>query len=295
MRLPPLHQILRQPIPGVQIVDVGAMIEGEDRYADLVAQGLARVVGFEPNPVELARLRQRAAPHCEYLPYFLGRGGPATFHQTTHPGCSSLYAPDLAVTDLFAHIGLGAFHVRETHPVETHRLDDIAECPAPDYLKLDVQAAEHDVLEGAARTLASVLVIEAEVEFVPLYQQQPLFGDLQVLLRTHGFVLHKFVDVAGRAFRPFVHGDNPRRPMSQLLWADAIFIRDFWALDRLTPDQLLKAALILHNVYLSYDLVHHLLRAHDARCGTTYAGAYLQAIAAAPQLTTLFMNLRLDD
>src|ERR1051326_4625679 len=69
--------------------------------------------------------------------------------------------------------------------------------------------------------LANTLVVECEVEFVPLYRDQPLFGDVQCFLRDRGFAMHKLIDVAGRPFRPF-NPPNPFLPMSQMLWAGAI-------------------------------------------------------------------------
>ena len=122
--------VLGQPIPTIQILDVGAMATGQERYHGLLATGLAQVTGFEPNPAEFARLKDRPGPY-RYLPHFLGAGGPATFHLTRYPGCSSLLEPDPEVIDLFMTIGAspadGNFRVIKTEPVETMRLDDINE------------------------------------------------------------------------------------------------------------------------------------------------------------------------
>src|SRR6476661_9991710 len=100
-----LKSAIAVDIPTIEIVDVGAMIEGEDRYAGLVAQGVARVTGFEPDPEQYEILRTARREPYQYLPYFLGSGGPATFHVTRWPGCSSLYQPDLNVIELFTAIG----------------------------------------------------------------------------------------------------------------------------------------------------------------------------------------------
>ena len=86
------------------------------------------------------------------------------------------------------------------------------------------QGYELEIMRHGTATLANTLVIECETEFVPLYKDQPLFGDVQCFLRDQGFMLHKLIDVAGRPFRPF-NPPNPYQPMSQLLWADAIFVR----------------------------------------------------------------------
>jgi FkbM family methyltransferase len=294
---PRLREALNVLLPAVEVLDVGAMTEGQDCYAPLVAQGLARVTGFEPNPEELARLRATRPKAFRYLPHVLGAGGPATFHLTRYPGCSSLYEPDPAVIDLFTAIGTGEgdnFQVVRTERVETTRLDDVPDCPRADYVKLDVQGAELDVLRGGTAALADALVLDVEVEFVPLYKGQPLLGDVQSFLRERGFVLHKVIDVAGRAFRPLALGDNPCAPISQMLWADAVFVRDFTALDRLTPPQLLKAATVLHDVYASYDLVHRLLAEYDRRQGTGLVGRYAAAVLNGRPLPTLYLNLKLN-
>ena len=290
-----MQQALGIELPNIDILDVGARLEGEDRYQDLRKMGRARVTGFEPDQRSFQELMANKAESDNYLPYFLGTEQPQSFNLTRYPGCSSLYEPNPAVIDLFTSLSTqeeGNFKVLETLEVETKRLDDISECPAPDFMKLDVQGAEYDILKHATRALESVLVIESEVEFIALYQDQPLFGDLQVYLRDQGLVLHKFIDISGRSFKPFGRGNNPHAATSQVLWADAVFVRDFSRLDRFSNEQLLKASLILHQVYCSYDLVSLLLREHDRRCSQGLAEKYHSALGTSPDLPFLYMNLK---
>src|SRR4051812_27080812 len=105
MGVVPLKSAIPVPILTIEIVDVGAMMDGQDRYAGLVAQGAARVTGFEPDPIQFQRLRANRQGPYQYLPYFLGNGENATFHITRYPGCSSLYAPNPATLELFSGIG----------------------------------------------------------------------------------------------------------------------------------------------------------------------------------------------
>ena len=291
-----LKGALETDIETIHILDVGAMLEGEARYAALLEKGLAEVIGFEPNPLELARLRQEGAANCTWLPYFLGDGGEATFHLTHYPGCSSLYTPDPGVIDLFHTIGTvgpsANFGVVDTETVQTKRLDDVEECPPIDFVKIDVQGGELDILRHGVETLGNVSVIQLEVEFVPVYKDQPLFGDLQVFLRDQGFQLHKFIDVAGRCFSPFYMENNPFAAMSQVLWADAVFVRDFTQLDSVSDTRLLKTAAILHEVYLSYDFVLFFLNELDRRNGNDLATRYIHALQRHPPSQWLFMNLK---
>ena len=288
-------EIVPEDMPVVTVVDIGAMMEGKNRYDRLVEKGMAHVIGFEPEPAEYKKLKAREDATRTYLPYFVGNGRPATFHRCRYNGCSSLYRPDPRVIDLFTSIGAtknGNFRVLGTAEVKTSRLDDIEEIQTCDFLKIDVQGAELDVLEGATRTLRDTAVVELEVEFVPIYKDQPLFAEIDLFMRKNGFLLHKFVDVAGRAFRPFVLNDNPYKPVSQILWADAVYAKDFTGFDHLSPEMLLKIAIVLHDVYSSIDMVAHVLNFYDAKAGTKLRAAYRAKLARAGRIEHRFLNVK---
>jgi methyltransferase FkbM-like protein len=110
---------------------------------------------------------------------------------------SSLYAPNTPLLAAFDRLEELVRVVREI-PIETHRLDDVPEAAGADYLKIDVQGAELDVLRGAPRLLAEALVVHAEVEFVPLYREQPLFADVDRTLRGAGYGLFALEEIQSR-------------------------------------------------------------------------------------------------
>jgi len=290
-----IKDILLDGLPAVTVVDIGAMAEGRNRYDALVEKGVAHVIGFEPEQNEYKKLKAREDKNHTYLPYFVGNGQPATFHRCRYNGCSSLYRPDPQVIDLFTSIGTsenGNFQVVGTVEVETIRLDDIQEIQSFDFLKIDVQGAELDVLEGSSAKLNGAGVVEVEVEFVPLYDKQPLFAEIDIFMRKSGFFLHKLVDIAGRGIRPFVMDGNPFKPVSQLLWADAIYIKDFTRFDRLPPEMLLKIAVVLHEVYSSIDMVAFALKAYDAQRGTTFHSDYMTRVTAVGKIDYSFINVK---
>lgn len=272
--------ILSVAPPPIRVLDIGAMAEGKDRYQPLLDRGLAEVTGFEPDDASREKLNLLGGPR-KYLPQFLGDGGSATFHRTRYPGCSSLLEPDPAVIDLFGTISAtppgGNFAVVERIPVQTTRLDDVPDLGRVDFLKVDVQGAELVVLENGTRTLSNVLVVETEVEFLALYKGQPLFGDLQCFFREQGFVLHRLVDLAGRSLHP-LSSPNPYVPLSQWLWADAVFVRDFTHLEQYSDENLIRAALILADVYHSPDLAFRMLAEHDSRYGGEQAVRYVKTL-----------------
>lgn len=288
-----IKDILGDKAPMVTVVDIGAMIEGKNRYDGLVEQGMARVIGFEPEPREFEKLKAQGDKRHTYLPYFVGSGKRATFHRCRYNGCSSLYAPDPRIIDLFTAFGAsagGSFEVLGTSSVKTIRLDKIKEIQSCDFLKVDIQGAELDVLKGATRTLGKTAVVELEVEFVPLYKDQPLFAEIDMFMRANGFLLHKFHEVAGRAMRPFLVDNDLFKPLSQLLWANAVYIKDVTRFAALAPDTLLKTAAVLHEVYASFDMAAFALKAYDLKAATQFHERYMARATTGARIDYSFMK-----
>lgn len=262
----------------VKVVDIGANpIDSAPPYAPLLQNGVADVVGFEPNREALAKLNAQKGPFETYLPYAVGDGKRHTLRFCTAPGMTSLLEPNPKVLNLF-HGFPSWGSVVSTDDVDTIRLDDIPETEGVNLLKMDIQGAELMVLRNAEARLADALVIQTEVEFLQMYVDQPLFGDLDVFLRQHGFVFHRFFPTVSRTIQPLLVDNNIYAGLSQLLWADAIFVKDFTKLERYTDQELLRTAMIMHDCYRSLDLVLHLLTEYDRRCGKSTASNYLSRL-----------------
>jgi FkbM family methyltransferase len=269
------------PIPVIRIVDVGAMHlgEGHEAYAKLKSALHCEVVGFEPVPAECAKLQALNRPGHTYLPYCVGDGSRQVFRECNFGATSSLFEPNTELLDLIQNLE-NVTRVVRRHDVETVRLDDIPPCQGTDFLKVDVQGAELMVLQGAERTLQQAVVVHTEVEFAPLYRGQPLFADIDLFLRSRGFVLHRFANISGRAFKPLIRDNNVNAPMTQALWGDAVYVRDFMRFGELSSSQLLKLAAILHANYFSIDLAALALKHYDQKEGTGLAASYLDAAVA---------------
>jgi FkbM family methyltransferase len=266
------------PLPRLKIVDVGAMSigEGEEPYSRLMKAVPCEVIGFEPVAAECDKLNREHHEGRSYLPYFIGDGAPHTFHECNFPMTSSLFEPNTPLVTKFQNLEI-VMRVVKTYPVETRRLDDIAETVGLDFLKIDVQGGEMLVLRGAAERLKSALVVHTEVEFVPLYKDQPLFADIDAELRAQGFLLHR-MGFTGRTFKPLISNNDANAMMSQWLWGDAVYVRDFMRFETMPPVALLKLAAILHENYGSFDLAAVALEAHDRVAGSRLHPGYLQAL-----------------
>ena len=274
----PIVSIIAE-LPRLKIVDVGAMTLGEDSdpYSPLLRALRCEVVGFEPLEDECDKLNRSAGEGRSYLPFVIGDGSDQTFYECSAPMTSSLLEPNTALLGMF-HGLEELVRVVSTRPVRTRRLDDIPQAKGADLLKVDVQGAELMVFQGAAALLREVLVIHTEVEFVPIYKDQPLFADIDAFLRSQGFVLHKLHGVSGRIFKSIPFVGNDHASINQFLWSDAVYVRDFMTFDRLPPAQLLKLAAILHENYGSHDLAAVALQAHDRNSGGDLHARYLRRL-----------------
>lgn len=267
-------------VPDIHIVDIGASpIEGDPVYQPVLDQGGYRLTGFEPNHHMFAELQKQIHPNMTFLPYAIGDGSEAVLNICAAPGMSSLLEPNMELLSLF-HGFEEWSQVVERQPLSTHRLDDIGEVRDIDFLKLDVQGSELAILENAAEKLQSTLVIHVETLFVPFYKSQPLFGDIDLALRKAGFLLHRFGPMVSRVFKPLIVNQNIFGGLSQILWSDAVYVKDFTRFKNLSPDHLLKIARIVHDVYGSYDLAHLALSHIDPSGDSQRGTLYLQKLAA---------------
>lgn len=270
--------------PIITVVDVGAMSlgEGTDPYQPLIDAGIANIIGFEPVEAEHAKLQAMAKPGRTYLPYAIGNGSIQPFHICNFPMTSSLLRPNHELTDHFSNLS-ELMQVVKTVEMQTHRLDDIPEVRKTDFIKIDIQGAELQVFQSAKHVLANTLLVQSEVEFVPLYQNQPLFGDIDACLRSNGLMLHRFSGMSGRPLRPLPFRPSSGTPaFSQALWCDAYFLRDFRTFNKMGPDVLLKTAILANYITQSFDVVFRCLSLYDQLMCTSVTQAYVQLMNQRP-------------
>tara|TARA_R110001592_G_scaffold57277_1_gene174160 strand:+ start:37596 stop:38579 length:984 start_codon:yes stop_codon:yes gene_type:complete len=144
-----------------------------------------------------------------------GRPGLRRLYVTKQPQASSLLKPDPNIIQRVWREGDG-FNVIAEMEIDCITLS--AFCAREgitriDHIKIDTQGTELEILEGAADMLSRISVISSEVEFVPLYQEQPLFEDILGFLRSHSF---RFI-----GFKEIITNDGD--PNGKKIWGEAVF------------------------------------------------------------------------
>lgn len=158
---------------------------------------LFQIYGFDPDPEECQRLnRHYADASISFIPVALAHTTDSrTLFITQELACSSLFQPDPDLTEHYPALAC-ARQVSATQ-IQTTTLDLWAEqnmVPIIDYIKVDTQGSELEILKGGVGALQTVRCIEVEVEFNPIYLGQAVFSDVDSFLRSQGFVLWKLTN-----------------------------------------------------------------------------------------------------
>ena len=240
----------------------------------------SKLYAFEPDEDLCKKLNLATPANIKYIPKALGKENEmATLHITADRTCYSLYEPN---EDFFKlYYGMDALTLVDTTPIETFKLDSLissGEVASPDTIKIDVQGAELDIFKGGETALESALLVITEAEFGPLYKDQPLFPDVFSYMKERGFMFHKFDGICGRNLNPVNLGGHINKG-SQLLWSDAVFIKDVETLSSLDSLSLVKLA-VFCVAYRSMDVTYFCLDLVDQKENTKLAESFMKILNA---------------
>lgn len=211
---------------------------------------------FDADAEECARLN--SAPHhyqgFHAFPYYIGTESQRTaFHLYKQPGESSSYEPDQRFQEVFRGDNFG---IERTVEVTASSLDAVygkESMALPDFLKLDTQGSELEILQGAGRVLRNASLVEVEVEFLAMYEGQPLFHDVLKFMLEHDFELLYLNRVFGQRKKVFEGSSR-----GQMIFGDALFGRREDRLRGFSTSRLVKYILLLIN-YGHIDLAYHVM------------------------------------
>jgi FkbM family methyltransferase len=256
---------------GIHLIDIGAAGDIPPRFAPV--QPYIAYTGFEPDDRSRAELLQKRTECLSYriLPEAIGADfGEITLRLTRGAVFTSAFEPNRALLDRFPDSG--KFDVVDRAKIPVVPLDSLRleHC---DFIKTDIQGGELDTLRGGTDTLARCFGFEVEVEFLPLYEGQPLFADVSAFAAECGFEFIDFLRL-GRWSR-----DRQDR-LGQCLYGDALFLRSPEWIAEQADGRGTAIYLALLMAYRRYDLARTMLallpRDHPARSGrfpTTLAAA----------------------
>lgn len=212
-------------------VDVGARGGFEEHWALYGDQ--VKLIGFEADAAECERLNQQESGFGKrFYPVALHQNtGRRTFYSTAYSGGSGFYQPDMKLVQRFPDkVNLT---VVETIDLDTTGFDSFASennIDYVDFIKLDTESAELDILKGAIGSLRkSIMGLSIEIWFQPWHLGQPVFSEVDSFLRPLGFRLFDLVvyrmsrEALPEATPSLIPGPTKR---GQVISGEVLYLRD---------------------------------------------------------------------
>jgi len=226
----------------IEVLDVGCRGECPPELAELSPS--ISYTGLEADIDECIRLRKSRLPfaRASFLPFAVsGRPGKALLRVNREPGTSSFLPVDPLFRERF---GGEAYETLRTRVLDTTSLDHLARLkhvPQPDFLKIDTQGTELQILAGGRRMLEKTTLVEIEVEFEAIYRGQSLFHHVNDFMLKAGFRLLYLnrVFAGQRGFSGATRG--------QLIFGDALYGKKEAHWDNLSAESKIKMAVLLAN------------------------------------------------
>lgn len=212
----------------VVIIDIGAAQPDHSRWEKFSQR---TIVCFEPNKDEFDKLIP--SRNTRYYNLAVAEDdGKIPLHVTGFWSNTSTLCPNMALIDTLAY---ERFHweIVKTLNIDCATLDSALATDGitPDFIKIDTQGSELAILQTSPVSVGSAFGAEVEVEFLPLYENQPLFEDVQRFMRMEGFQL---MDLGNRLHVKGKNSIGIGGEKSNFISADALYFRcldtiELWA------------------------------------------------------------------
>jgi FkbM family methyltransferase len=251
-------------ISPISLLDIGARW-GLQRPWSQYPIDYIKYYGFDADKNECDRLNKiNKNKNIKYINAALSdEESEEILYVTKEPGRSSIFKPN---TKLIKHFyDNEGFDVINQIPITTTTLNKVIEKEVikPDFMKLDVQGAELKIIKGSNQIHSNILGLEIEVEFIDLYEGQPLFSEVNEYILSMGMELYDLNRywAKRKVMKP---GFSQR---GQIIFADAIYFRShdsFFESEYSNEKDLVDKLLKLINVLSLYgffdsalDLLNH--------------------------------------
>lgn len=172
-------------------IDIGAMGGIPLKWRMILP--VMKIIAFEPDTREFSKLKSEG--NIQYFNYALNKESAGLkYYVSREAGKSSMLKPNMRFLSEYEDSGRFESIKEEVIASEKVRtLDSLIKdnlIKDVDFMKLDTQGSELFILQGAEnKAMSKFFGAQIEVEFVEMYEGQPLFRDIDAFMDSKGFQL----------------------------------------------------------------------------------------------------------
>lgn len=215
----------------LHVVDVGSrggFADCWNYYGDCL-----EIIGFDPDKAQ-AKCCSEKFIHCALS----DDGEPRVFYIIRYPASSGFYPPNIKFTNRLQNRDF--LNIIKTIETTTLTLDSLG--LKPDFIKIDTEGSELEILQGGIETLKNVLGLSLEIAFQELFQEQPLFHEMDAFLKEQGFTIYDLETARLARYSPNQKGMSNGK-MGQIVAGQALYFRDIYPeIDKYDKQTILKLA-----------------------------------------------------
>ena len=230
----------------LKIIDIGASGGIDQRW---FSNGFeVNAILFEPDPDAFEQLIKKKRKNDLILDSALSdKEKEIVFNICNWQQVSSIYEPNMDILKLFKNPQ--RWEIKKKITMKTFPLNDVLKKNSIsdiDFMKIDSQGSELEILRGGTDYLDSIIGLEVESEFIEIYKNQPLFPEVDKFIQSNGF---KLIDMRRTFWKRNIGSNGINK--GQLIFADLLYMR--------TPESVLNIKGITSSkviksikVYLTY-------------------------------------------
>ena len=215
----------------ILFIDIGAAIQIIPRWKKIDKKNLNYIL-FEPNKAEAKFLKLNKKYYNDYTIYesALGkRKEKLELNITKGSYQSSILKPNFKFINEFPNSD--RFKIVKKVKILTNTLDSF-KINNVDFIKIDAQGFDYEVLKGSTKALEDAIGLEIEVEFADMYKKQKLFGDINKALIAKNFL---FVD-----FLSLQKWQRNSSEGGQCVFGNALYLKRFQNIKNINREKALK-------------------------------------------------------
>ena len=222
------------------LLDIGAA-DGVNAKWNIISKK-SNIILVEPHKKSAQRLKNKGLNVIESV-LNSEDNKEVKFYSTKKATCSSFYKPNFNHLKKFSDSD--RFKIISEEVFVSKSLDtEIKKFSQPDFIKIDTEGSELDILKGSNETLQNVHGLEVECSFNQLREGQPLFNEVRDYLEKKGFIFIDFVTMIRWEKESFSFHGQPQITDALFLKNEEIVIKKFLS-NEINLDDLINYIVVL--------------------------------------------------